>query len=46
MTEAFSKAVIEDTEVPVPLEDSLANTRVLEAIFLSAKEGRWVEIAQ
>lgn len=46
MTEAFSKAVIEDKEVPVPLEDSLANTRVLEAIFLSAKEGRWVEIAQ
>jgi hypothetical protein len=33
MTEAFSKAVTEDTEVPVPLEYSLANTCVLEAIF-------------
>lgn len=44
MTEAFSKAVIEDTEVPVPLKDSLANTRVLEAIFQSAREGRWVEL--
>lgn len=44
MTEAFSKAVTDDTEVPVSLEDSLANTRVLEAIFQSAREGRWVDI--
>lgn len=44
MTEAFSKAVREDTEVPVPLEDALANTRVLEAIFQSAREGRWVDL--
>ncbi|AHM59047.1 oxidoreductase domain-containing protein [Flammeovirgaceae bacterium 311] len=43
--EAFSRAVLENTEVPVPLEDSLANTKVLEAIFLSAKEGRWVDIS-
>jgi predicted dehydrogenase len=44
--EAFSKAVRENREVPVPLEDALANTRVLEAIFQSAKEERWVEIEQ
>ncbi len=46
MTEAFSKAVQEDGEVPVPLEDSLANTRVLEAIFQSAREGGWVNVKQ
>lgn len=44
MAEAFSKAVRENTPVPVPLEDGLANTRVLEAIFQSAREGRWVEL--
>lgn len=46
MTEAFSRAVIDDTAVAVPLEDSLANTRVLEAIFRSAREGRWVNVEQ
>ena len=42
--EAFSKAIRENTEVPVPLEDSLANTIVLEAIFQSAREKRWVNL--
>jgi predicted dehydrogenase len=42
--DAFSKAVINNSEVPVPLEDALANTKVLEALFTSAKEGRWVDI--
>jgi predicted dehydrogenase len=44
--EAFSKSVLEGTEVPVPLEDALDNTRALEAIFQSAREGRWVEIGR
>lgn len=42
--EAFSKAVKHDTAVPVSLEDALANTRVLEAIFKSVAEGRWVDV--
>lgn len=42
--DAFSRAVSENKEVPVPLEDALANTRVLEAIFESAREGRWVNL--
>lgn len=42
--EAFTKTVIDNTEVPVSLEDAKANTKVIEAIFLSAKEDRWVEI--
>jgi len=39
--EAFAKAVREDSEVPVPLEDSIANMAVIEAIFNSAKSGQW-----
>jgi predicted dehydrogenase len=42
--EAFTQAVVEDSEVPVTLENAKANARVLEAIFLSAKEKRWVDL--
>ena len=34
--ELFSRAILEDTEVPVPLEDALKNMTVIEAIFKSA----------
>lgn len=39
--DAFSKAIQEDTEVPVPLEDALANMAVIDAIFRSAQTGHW-----
>jgi predicted dehydrogenase len=39
--DAFAKAVREDTEVPVPLEDSIGNMAVIEAIFSSARSGQW-----
>ena len=39
--DAFSRAVRDDTEVPVPLEDAVKNMAVIEAIFRSAKSGRW-----
>ena len=39
--DAFSKAVLEDTEVPVPLEDAIKNMAVIEAIFHSASSGQW-----
>jgi predicted dehydrogenase len=39
--DAFSKAVIEDTAVPVPLEDAIKNMAVIEAIFRSAETGQW-----
>lgn len=42
--EDFTRAVVENSDVPVPLENTLANTRILEAIFLSAKEDRWVHL--
>ena len=38
----FAKAVQEDGPVPTPLEDALANMRVIEAVFLSAQRGAWV----
>jgi predicted dehydrogenase len=40
--EAFAKALRENTEVPVPLEDSIGNMAVIEAIFSSARSGQWV----
>ena len=40
--EAFAKAVREDTEVPVPLEDAIGNMAVIEAIFSSARSGQWI----
>lgn len=39
--DAFSRAILNNTEVPVPLEDALANMKVIDAIFRSAKTGRW-----
>ena len=39
--DAFSKAVLEGTEVPVPLEDAIANMAVIEAIFRSAESREW-----
>ena len=41
----FSLAVIDDTPPPTPLEDSLANMRVIDAVFASARSRAWVEIA-
>jgi predicted dehydrogenase len=39
--DAFSKAILENTEVPVPLEDAIGNMTVIEAIFRSASSGEW-----
>lgn len=39
--DAFSKAVLEGTEVPVPLEEAIQNMAVIEAIFKSAESGQW-----
>jgi predicted dehydrogenase len=39
--DAFAKAVFDDTEVPVPIEDAIENMAVIEAIFRSADTGRW-----
>ena len=39
--DAFSKAVLEDTEVPVPIEEAIKNMAAIEAIFHSARSGQW-----
>lgn len=39
--DAFSKAILESTEVPVALEDAISNMAVIEAIFRSANSGQW-----
>jgi predicted dehydrogenase len=39
--DAFSKAIRENGEVPVPVEDAICNIAVLEAVFRSAESGKW-----
>jgi predicted dehydrogenase len=37
----FSRAIRGERDVPVPLEDAIKNTAVIEAIFKAADSGRW-----
>lgn len=37
----FSKAILNKTEQVIPLEDSLKNMAVIDAVFRSAKSGNW-----
>lgn len=37
----FSRAVLEDKEVPTPLEDAVANMQVIDALVRSARSGSW-----
>jgi predicted dehydrogenase len=39
--DVFSRAVLEGGEVPVPVEEAIANMAVIEAIFRSATSGQW-----
>ncbi|MGB8260361.1 MAG: Gfo/Idh/MocA family oxidoreductase [Terracidiphilus sp.] len=39
--DAFSLAVLEGREVPVPLEEGIRNMAVIEAVFRSAASGHW-----
>jgi predicted dehydrogenase len=39
--DAFSRAIREGGEVPVPLEDALRNMAVIDAVFRAARSGRW-----
>jgi predicted dehydrogenase len=40
----FSKAILENTEVPTPLEDALNNMLVIEAVFRSSESGGWINL--
>jgi predicted dehydrogenase len=37
----FSKAILDGTDVPCPLEDAVANMACIDAIFKSSETGRW-----
>ena len=37
----FAKAILDDTPVPTPIEDAVANMKVIEAIVQSARDGAW-----
>lgn len=39
----FSLAVLNNTEVPTPLEDAVANMKVIDALIRSAETGTWVK---
>jgi predicted dehydrogenase len=39
--DVFSRALREDTAVPVPLSDAIKNMAVIEAVFRSAQSGAW-----
>ena len=41
MGDAFAAAVLDGTPQPVPLEDSLANMKVIDAVFRAAANGSW-----
>ncbi len=40
----FSQAILENSPVPTPIADAVANMRVLEAVVASAKTDGWVTI--
>lgn len=44
--DAFSRAVLEGTPVPVSLEEGIANMAVIEAVFQSAQTGHWQTVRQ
>ncbi|MBM3402186.1 MAG: Gfo/Idh/MocA family oxidoreductase [Bacteroidetes bacterium] len=41
----FSKAILDHTEVPTPLEDALNNMLVIEAVVKSSESGIWVSLS-
>jgi predicted dehydrogenase len=43
--DAFSRAVREGGEVPMPLEESIKNMAVIEAVFRAGTSGKWEEVA-
>ena len=44
MGDAFALSIFNDEPVPTPLADAIANMQVVDAIFTSAAERRWVSL--
>ena len=43
--ELFAAAILNDTPVPTPIEDAVANMRVIEAVFRSVESGKWEPVS-
>jgi predicted dehydrogenase len=41
--DAFSKSILENTEVPTPLSDAVNNMKVIDAVIKSAETNGWVK---
>ena len=44
--DAFSRAILEDTEVPMPLEAAIQNMHAIDAIFRSGRSGMWERVGE
>jgi predicted dehydrogenase len=42
--DAFSLSILDDTDVPTPLDDAVANMSVIEAFRRSSKSGSWAKL--
>ena len=42
--DAFSRAVLGEEKLEFPIEDAVAQMRVIDALFKSAKSGKWVSV--
>ncbi|MCW3112405.1 MAG: dehydrogenase [Segetibacter sp.] len=40
----FSQAILNNTNIPTPLEDAVNNMKAIEAIFKSSAKGQWIEL--
>ena len=40
----FSLSILDDTPVPTPLQDAVANMKVMEAMVESARRGAWIQL--
>lgn len=44
MGDAFALSIFNNTQVPTPLDDAIANMRTIDALFNSAAERRWIKL--
>ena len=44
MADAFAESINNNTPVPAPLSDALANMKIIDAIFASAKNNCWTAV--
>jgi predicted dehydrogenase len=45
MGDAFAQSVLQQAPVPTPLGDALANMKIIDALFTSAQNNQWVNLA-